>query len=196
MAEPVVLRVAVRAVAPWRNGAGTTTVVAEGPPSSAGSSEPTRREPTWRVSIATIARSAPFSEFAGVDRLLMPLSEAGLDLVVDGRRVHGEALEVLAFAGESPVEAVDVAAEGLDLNLMTRRGSAEGQLRTVEVPAVLELAAHEVAVTVVVSGEARLGNDVLGALDAFQVPGPATVAVAGSGVLAVARMSGVADPGS
>lgn len=201
MAEPVVLRAAVRAVVPWRNGAGTTTVVAEGPPSSAGSSgptwpEPTWREPTWRVSVATIARSAPFSEFAGVDRLLMPLSAAGLDLVVDGRRVHGEALEVLAFAGESAVAAVDVAAEGLDLNLMTRRGSAEGQLRTVEVPAVLELAAHEVAVTVVVSGEARLGNDVLGALDAFLVPGPATVAVAGSGVLAVARISGVADPGS
>ena len=61
---------------------------------------------------------------------------------------------------------------------------------------MLEVAASEVAVAVVVSGEARLGNDVLGALDAFQVPGPATVAVAGSGVLAVARISGVADPGS
>ena len=30
MAEPAVLRAAVRAVVPWRNGAGTTTVVAEG----------------------------------------------------------------------------------------------------------------------------------------------------------------------
>nr|MBP1190485.1 environmental stress-induced protein Ves [Frigoribacterium sp. PvP032] len=88
MAERVVLRAASRPVVPWRNGAGTTTVVAEGSASC-----------SWRVSVATISRSAPFSDFAGVDRLLMPLSEQGLDLVVDGRPVRREAFEVLAFAG-------------------------------------------------------------------------------------------------
>jgi len=122
--EPSVLRASARDVVPWRNGAGTTTVVAEGPPAEGGPAT----EPAWRISIATIDRSAPFSEFAGVDRLLMPLSPAGLDLVIDGRRVRGEAFDVLPFAGESAVEAVDVRGTGLDLNLMTRRGSAAGTL--------------------------------------------------------------------
>jgi environmental stress-induced protein Ves len=85
-------------------------------------------EPVWRISIATIERAAPFSAFAGVDRLLMPLSPAGLDLVIDGRRVRGEAFDVLPFAGESAVEAVDVTTRGLDLNLMTVRGAAVGTL--------------------------------------------------------------------
>ncbi|MBD8704635.1 HutD family protein [Frigoribacterium sp. CFBP 13712] len=122
--EPSVLRASARDVVPWRNGAGTTTVVAEGPPAEGGPAT----EPAWRISIATIDRSAPFSEFAGVDRLLMPLSPAGLDLVIDGRRVRGEAFDVLPFAGESAVEAVDVRGTGLDLNLMTGRGSAAGTL--------------------------------------------------------------------
>ncbi|MDY0893223.1 HutD family protein [Frigoribacterium sp. CFBP9030] len=122
--EPSVLRASARDVVPWRNGAGTTTVVAEGPPAEGG---PTT-EPAWRISIATIDRSAPFSEFAGVDRLLMTLSPAGLDLVIDGRRVRGEAFDVLPFAGESAVEAVDVRGTGLDLNLMTGRGAAVGTL--------------------------------------------------------------------
>lgn len=122
--EPSVLRASARDVVPWRNGAGTTTVVAEGPPAEGGPAT----EPAWRISIATIDRSAPFSEFAGVDRLLMPLSSAGLDLVIDGRRVRGEAFDVLPFAGESAVEAVDVRGTGLDLNLMTWRGVAAGTL--------------------------------------------------------------------
>jgi len=58
----------------------------------------------------------------------MPLSPAGLDLVIDGRRVRGEAFDVLPFAGESAVEAVDVTTRGLDLNLMTVRGAAVGTL--------------------------------------------------------------------
>jgi environmental stress-induced protein Ves len=183
MAEPVVLRAASRAVVPWRNGTGTTTVVAEGP-TSAGTTEP-----LWRVSIATISRSAPFSEFVGVDRLLMPLSEAGLDLVVDGRRVRVERSSVLAFAGESEVEAVDVVSPGLDLNLMTRRGRAEGRLSAVRVPAVLEVAEHEVVVAVVVAGEVRVGDDALKELDALPDVGAASVTVAGRGLLAVARIS-------
>jgi environmental stress-induced protein Ves len=187
MAEPVVLRAASRAVVPWRNGAGTTTVVAEGP-TSAGTTEP-----LWRVSIATIGRSAPFSEFVGVDRLLMPLSEAGLDLVVDSRRVRVERSSVLAFAGESEVEAVDVVSPGLDLNLMTRRGRAEGRLSAVRVPAVLEVAEHEVVVAIVVAGEVRVGDDALGELDALQVDGAASLTVAGKGLLAVAWMSVAPD---
>jgi environmental stress-induced protein Ves len=187
MAEPVVLRAASRAVVPWRNGTGTTTVVAEGP-TSAGTTEP-----LWRVSIATISRSAPFSEFVGVDRLLMPLSEAGLDLAVDGRRVRVERSSVLAFAGESEVEAVDVLFPGLDLNLMTRRGRAEGRLSTVRVPAVLEVAEHEVVVAIVVAGEVRVGDDALGELDALQVDGAASLTVAGRGLLAVAWMSVAPD---
>jgi len=178
--EPSLLRASARDVVPWRNGAGTTTVVAEGPRAEGGPAT----EPAWRISIATIDRSAPFSEFAGVDRLLMPLSPTGLDLIIDGRRVRGEAFDVLPFAGESAVEAVDVRGTGLDLNLMTRRGSAAGTLVARHLDGELTLRSPGTpsswAVAVVVEGD--VSSPAHGALalhDAVVIPSRGAVQLTG-----------------
>nr|MBP1190486.1 environmental stress-induced protein Ves [Frigoribacterium sp. PvP032] len=89
------------------------------------------------------------------------------------------------------VEAVDVGSTGLDLNLMTRRGAAEGRLGIVPVPATLEIAVRETLVAVVVAGQVRVGEDVLDRLDGLQIEGPATVSVSGRGLLAVVRVSAI-----
>ena len=51
---------------PWKNGGGTTQEIA-GWPAGAGLDAF-----GWRVSIACIAASGPFSVFAGIDRSIMP----------------------------------------------------------------------------------------------------------------------------
>ena len=59
---------------PWKNGGGTTRQVACWPP-GAGSDDF-----DWRVSIATIAASGPFSTFPGIDRTIMLLDGPGVHL--------------------------------------------------------------------------------------------------------------------
>jgi environmental stress-induced protein Ves len=204
-----VLSASVRRVVPWRNGAGTTTVVAEGWPDGADGADSVdgadgagpASEPVWRISIATIERAAPFSAFAGVDRLLMPLSPAGLDLVIDGRRVRGEAFDVLPFAGESAVEAVDVTTRGLDLNLMTVRGAAVGTLAAHRLDGDLTLGSTHSAgssgslgsasawtVAVVVEGEvSSLTHGALALHDALVIPPGGAVQLTGrAAVIALA----------
>ena len=53
-----------RVVSPWKNGGGTTTEVAAFPPGAP------LENFGWRVSIAQVARSGPFSLFPGIDRTL------------------------------------------------------------------------------------------------------------------------------
>jgi environmental stress-induced protein Ves len=64
---------------PWKNGGGVTTEIAISPAAA------TLSEFDWRVSIARIETTGPFSAFPGIDRTLAVLSGAGLTLNVDGR---------------------------------------------------------------------------------------------------------------
>ena len=58
--------------APWKNGGGSTTEIAIAPLGA------TVDKFDWRISLATIANSGPFSVFPGVDRTLAP-SSASMD---------------------------------------------------------------------------------------------------------------------
>jgi environmental stress-induced protein Ves len=76
-----VLRAADRAVTRWRNGTGTTSeILVRRDPTAA----PTAVGFDWRLSIATVSSDAAFSAFPGVDRSLMALSAAGLNLTDNG----------------------------------------------------------------------------------------------------------------
>jgi environmental stress-induced protein Ves len=100
---------------PWKNGLGVTREVALGGDAVAFD---------WRVSIATVAASGPFSAFPGIDRTIAVLKGEGMLLDVDGAR-H-ELLtsgEPFSFAGEAKVHADCIGGETTDLNIMTRRAS-------------------------------------------------------------------------
>jgi uncharacterized protein len=102
---------------PWKNGGGSTTQIAIGPP------EAGFDDFDWRISLATIASDGPFSQFPGVDRTLVLLEGHGATLDVDGedRILLCEDEPVLAFDGEAAVHATLNRGPTTDFNVMTRR---------------------------------------------------------------------------
>jgi environmental stress-induced protein Ves len=101
---------------PWRNGRGSTTELAVEPPGAALDAF------DWRLSIAELRGSGPFSTFPGYDRIIVQLDGPPMTLT------HGSdpptALEQLvphAFSGDDETTcAVDGVAH--DFNLIVRRG--------------------------------------------------------------------------
>jgi environmental stress-induced protein Ves len=101
---------------PWKNGGGSTTTIAIGPP------EAGFEDFDWRVSLATISEDGPFSRFPGVDRTLALVDGHGMTLDIDGteRVIICESGPVLAFDGDSEVTAKLNRGPTTDFNVMTR----------------------------------------------------------------------------
>ncbi len=97
--------------APWKNGYGTTLDIAIAP----------GNEPAWRVSLASIERSGPFSDFTGYDRTIVVVSGNGCVLRCDDETITLEALRPYAFRGEQVVSA-DLQHGPIEaLNVMSKR---------------------------------------------------------------------------
>ena len=96
---------------PWKNGGGVTAEIAADAESS---------PPAWRLSLATIERDGPFSDFRGYDRTIVALDD-GVTLTVDGNEVHLQRHEPFEFRGESIVGAHVAQGPTQDLNVMTLR---------------------------------------------------------------------------
>ncbi|UGA36970.1 HutD family protein [Chromobacterium haemolyticum] len=90
-----------------------------------------------------MASDGPFSRFDGVDRQLLILQGAGLELKLDGRDslrlTPGDA--PLAFAGETPAQSRLLDGPLTDFNVMTRRGRYQSRLDYLTVDDALELRA-------------------------------------------------------
>jgi environmental stress-induced protein Ves len=118
-----VLRASDRAETPWKNGGGVTHEVA---------SEPSGADLAsfdWRLSIAHVATSGPFSAFPGVDRILTVLT-GRLALSAPGQIGHLATPRTApwSFPGDDAVWAMPIRGGVDDLNLMCRRGRFEGQV--------------------------------------------------------------------
>lgn len=101
----------------WRNGAGATRelhVVTD----QAG-------DVMWRVSLADLDREATFSEFVGMDRVLVALGE--LRLTIEGADARLGPGGQARFPGEAVVTvALDRPTQAL--NVMTRRGRCRAEV--------------------------------------------------------------------
>jgi environmental stress-induced protein Ves len=171
------LRAHSRPVEPWANGRGRTSTVV--------------REAGWRVSVATIDDASPFSAFPGLSRILMPLSPAGVVLRINGSRRVLRPRRSAGFAGEDAVQADELPGPAEVLNLMWQRDRHGGGLTALPVDGSAELKA-EAGVLVAVVTEGRLtiaGGSGLSRLDALALHQGESVAVSGSGHLAVARVT-------
>lgn len=109
-------------VMPWKNGQGTTTEIAAFPPGAGLDSF------TWRISIAEIAASGPFSSFPGIDRILLQTAGEPMTLVHQDDAISTACrltlLSPVRFPGERIVHG-DVATPPVrDFNVMTRRDRA------------------------------------------------------------------------
>jgi environmental stress-induced protein Ves len=164
---------------PWANGGGTTYQVAASPQGSDLDSF------DWRVSFADVDTDGPFSTLPGVDRILLLVEGAGMDLVVDGRPVSLGRLDALPFDGAADTTARLVDGPTKDLNVMTRRGRCTATLDVVTVAGAVDVAPVEggVVLAVVVDGDVRAEDvplwqrDVLVVDRATALRGTATVAV-------------------
>ncbi|MGH8853399.1 MAG: HutD/Ves family protein [Telluria sp.] len=100
---------------PWKNGGGSTTEIAIGPPDSG------FEDFDWRVSLATIEKDGAFSLFPGIDRTLALVDGHGMTLEIDGDPVMvTDAGPVVAFDGNSEVLAKLSRGSSTDFNAMTR----------------------------------------------------------------------------
>lgn len=134
---------------PWRNGRGITRTVAV---DTAGA------DWRWRISLADLSGTAPFSRFPGLDRSAVLVRGTGLALTVDGDSNELERPgQQLDFAGESDVWAATPGGPARLWNVMTRRGAARAELRWLTRPAVLLDAGLRVLLAVDAACRVRCG---------------------------------------
>ena len=98
---------------PWKNGGGVTHEAIRVPPRGASFS--------WRVSLAHIESSGPFSDFSGYERKMVLLEGRGLDLKFgDGRRRELRQVgDWVEFDGAIATHCDLLDGPCVDLNLMT-----------------------------------------------------------------------------
>jgi uncharacterized protein len=103
---------------PWKNGAGETIEIAVSPPNADWSNF------EWRVSMAQVTQSGPFSVFPEVDRTLLVLSGGQLTLTAN-KTPKPISLQPgsapYTFKGEDNIHALLSGEPVLDFNVMTHR---------------------------------------------------------------------------
>ncbi|WP_406841848.1 HutD family protein (plasmid) [Streptomyces sp. AHU1] len=114
-----------RTTAAWKNGGGITREVAVGPPGAGIDNF------TWRVSLADVSRSGPFSIFNGIDRTITLVDGPGMKLVVDGVPHEIYPYEPFTFSGDAVAECILPGSPIVDFNVMVRRSRATAQVRMV-----------------------------------------------------------------
>jgi environmental stress-induced protein Ves len=113
-------------VMPWKNGLGVTTEIAVHPPGAGLDAF------TWRLSIADLQASGPFSTFAGYDRILVQIEGAPMILSHAGRGERRlSLLSPYRFAGElDTFGALETPAR--DFNVMVRREQASAEVSVLD----------------------------------------------------------------
>lgn len=178
---------------PWKNGLGTTREVATWP-EDAGVSE----RFLWRVSVASVTQSCPFSEFHGYERTILLVSGDGFELdfgdAAPARALRAP-LEPCTFQGEWRTRCRLLGGPVEDLNVMVDRTRASATVDVIRETQSRDLGAPVSAVVVVAAGgpsEVDVGGrtHALGAGDALRVDGaPGAVAFRPQGGLVVATFA-------
>ncbi len=109
---------------PWKNGGGVTHEIAR---------SDKHGDAGWRISLATIDRDGPFSDFSGYDRTIVPLDGGGFELSFDdGSAVLLDRRCVpFRFAGEKKVFCRLLDGRSRDLNAMTLRAHWQHEVAAV-----------------------------------------------------------------
>jgi len=111
---------------PWRNGRGTTHEIVREPARSASF--------IWRLSLADVPESGPFSAFPGYERIVVLVSGAGfsLDFGEHGRAELTPGARVARFSGDWQTLCTLRGEPCTDLSLMARRADALASVRLLE----------------------------------------------------------------
>lgn len=136
-----IIRASECKTAPWKNGGGSTTEIAVGPPGAS------LENFDWRVSMALVASDGPFSAFAGIDRTLAVVKGSGLVLRIgnDAPLTLSRGADPAHFPGDTPTSARLTAGEITDLNVMTRRGRFHHRLLRIAQPTSCDFGDDDIA---------------------------------------------------
>lgn len=140
---------------PWKNGGGTTTEIYIHPPGAGWD------DFAWRVGIADIRRSGPFSSFPGIDRSIMLLDcpqGSSMRLAIDDRQVALPLQRFVDFRGEAATYGTLSGEPVRDFNVMRRRGrvSHRARFERLALGASLDLPPASWNFVFVASGRARV----------------------------------------
>jgi environmental stress-induced protein Ves len=119
MLEPIThLKPSAYKVMPWKNGAGSTTELFIAP-----SNASLQLGFDWRISLAQVPTSGPFSVFPQYQRTIVLLKGDPMHLVHEGHGRHElKALEPYDFHGAWPTEGLLTGQAVEDFNVMVRDG--------------------------------------------------------------------------
>lgn len=114
---------------PWKDGGGVTEQIAIEPPDAtlAGGF-------LWRLSMARVERSGPFSRFEGYDRTLLLLEGGGLDLDfgAHGRLLIEGPMQPVAFSGDWEARATLTRGPVRDLGIISDRARVRQEVRVLD----------------------------------------------------------------
>ena len=114
----------------WKNGGGTTMELAR---------EGTGERFLWRLSVADVETSGPFSDFPGYERTIMLLQGDGMELAVDGRPIRLDRPWVpFVFDGGAATTCRLLGGACRELNVMADRTRASARVDVIDLATRLE----------------------------------------------------------
>jgi environmental stress-induced protein Ves len=175
---------------PWKNGGGTTTeLMAE----SCGAGEGY----DWRLSIAQVAASGPFSDFSGYERSIMLVEGKGftLDFAEAGTHHLTRSFEPLRFDGAWRTECTLIDGPVKDFNLIARK-SVHAVLDVLRLtPGAEVIPAAPTTVLHLFHGQVAAADHGLAAGDSLRIDGavgPVELVATRPSILAAIRIGGAA----
>jgi environmental stress-induced protein Ves len=107
----------------WKNDGGWTTELAKSPDNDSGAFD-------WRISIADIETSGPFSTFVGCDRIIGLLEGIGMELRFDSAEAVRleRRLQFTRFAGERQTEGILISGAVRDFNVIVKRDAFDADV--------------------------------------------------------------------
>ena len=135
-----VIRYDDHTLVPWKNGQGVTREIAVARDGSGF---------LWRLSIASVDRTGPFSDFSGYDRVIMLLEGDGLilDFGAHGRAVMAQPFVPQRFDGDWATHATLLGGPLTDFNVMTARDGASADVAVMKANAQGISMVHATTVT-------------------------------------------------
>ena len=109
----------------WPNGTGLTREIFRQPPDQA--------DFEWRLSVADVSQSGPFSTLVGIDRTIVFCQGPRMTLSVDGRSADLELRKPFHFSGDSTTTCQVPEGPTRDVNVMTNRRTTVVKTRIVTV---------------------------------------------------------------
>ncbi|MCC6270846.1 MAG: HutD family protein [Microbacteriaceae bacterium] len=141
---------------PWRNGDGVTRQILSRRRSGSDTWLPAADDWDWRLSIADVDSSGPFSSFPGMTRILTVIEGVSVTLTVDGAVEELEKLRPFRFDGGAESSAVLPHGSIRDLNLIARTSTVDAQVRIETLSAARPHLVSEGQYCVILGGRAQL----------------------------------------